>query len=224
MKGLALLAIPLLLISCGKQKTVKTVESDNTDILNRLSDLEQKVLALENAYLSDVSSIYLAENRITALELAHANETAILSAKIIALEQLLTQVDLNNFSLVEELEATKANFQDQLTYIITHQNNQEAEIEELGQLIGILQNNANETAAKIANLQMSSNVIEYIDVCGNGPGYDEVVLKLENGTFVAYFEDKGKRFLTVLEPGKYRTTDNTNCEFFVLNTGTISWE
>lgn len=60
-------------------------------------------------------------------------------------------------------------------------------------------------------------VTEIIDPCGDDPGkFDEVLLKLYDGSYVSYFEDGGKRFLTVLEFGKiYQTTDRQKCKFKV---------
>lgn len=60
-------------------------------------------------------------------------------------------------------------------------------------------------------------VIEIVDPCGDGAGFDEILLVLSSGEIVAYFESGGNRFLTVLVNGNYRTTDAQACNFTILN-------
>jgi hypothetical protein len=76
-------------------------------------------------------------------------------------------------------------------------------------------------------LQMSSiqnkTIVDLKDPCGDGLGYDEILMKTQDGKFVAYFEDGGKRFLSVLENGNYRTTDQSKC-YFTVNNGVITNE
>lgn len=61
------------------------------------------------------------------------------------------------------------------------------------------------------------NIVEIIDPCGDTPNkYDEVILKLGNGTYLASFSDNANGLNTrfsILLPGNYRTTDGTNCNF-----------
>lgn len=65
--------------------------------------------------------------------------------------------------------------------------------------------------------------VETIDPCGDGPGFDEVILRTSDGQLIAYFEDGGKRFLTELVPGRYLTTDRQRCAFEVTEEGEITW-
>lgn len=66
-------------------------------------------------------------------------------------------------------------------------------------------------------------VEEIHDPCGDYPGHnDEIILELEDGSFMAYLEEKGKRFLTILEDGSYRTTDKQRCNFSISG-DTINW-
>lgn len=62
-----------------------------------------------------------------------------------------------------------------------------------------------------------SPIIEIIDPCGDGPGFDEVILRLTDNQLISYFEDRGKRFLANLTPGKYRTTDKQQCKFTITS-------
>ena len=64
-------------------------------------------------------------------------------------------------------------------------------------------------------------IIEIIDPCGKQTTYDEVLLRTSSGLLLAYFENGGKRFLTEIRPGRYVTTDGTNCLFTVTNDGQV---
>lgn len=62
-------------------------------------------------------------------------------------------------------------------------------------------------------------VVEIVDPCGDAPGvFDEVFLRLANGTLVASFSEnangKNTRF-AILTPGSYTTTDGSSCYFSV---------
>jgi hypothetical protein len=63
-------------------------------------------------------------------------------------------------------------------------------------------------------------VVEIIDPCGaqHPNGYDEVILKLGNGKYLASFSDNVNGLNTrlgVLPSGNYVTTDSTNCRFSI---------
>lgn len=66
-------------------------------------------------------------------------------------------------------------------------------------------------------------VSDIIDPCGDGPGYDEVLLVLANGTLLAHYADGVKQFLSVIGPGTYTTTDGTGCVFTVSPSGLVTW-
>jgi hypothetical protein len=68
------------------------------------------------------------------------------------------------------------------------------------------------------NADTTYQVTEIIDPCGqqHPNGYDEVILKLGNGKYLASFSDNANGLNTrfgVLPAGTYRTTDGTNCTF-----------
>jgi hypothetical protein len=65
------------------------------------------------------------------------------------------------------------------------------------------------------------NVAEIIDPCGDGPGFDEVVLKMGSGEFIAYFQQGNRRHLSVLVPGNYQTTDQQKCNFTITASGDL---
>lgn len=63
-------------------------------------------------------------------------------------------------------------------------------------------------------------VVEIIDPCGpeHPSGFDEVILKLGNGQYLASFSDNanGKNTrLGLLPSGNYQTTDGTGCNFTI---------
>jgi len=71
---------------------------------------------------------------------------------------------------------------------------------------------------RLAELENNNSIVEFIDPCGDNDGqFDEVIMVTSNGDYVAYFESRGKRFLTVLPNGSYRTTDSQRCNFTITN-------
>jgi hypothetical protein len=78
-----------------------------------------------------------------------------------------------------------------------------------------IQSKVNSLTTQLAVLQTNNTVTELIDPCGDGAGYDEVLLRTSKGDIVAYFESGSARRLSVLKPGSYATTDGTGCAFTV---------
>jgi hypothetical protein len=70
------------------------------------------------------------------------------------------------------------------------------------------------------NADLTYQVVEIIDPCGaqHPNGYDEVILKLGSGQYLASFSDnangKNTRF-GLLPSGNYQTTDGTGCNFTI---------
>lgn len=74
----------------------------------------------------------------------------------------------------------------------------------------------------VALQERGDDVLEYILPCGDRySAFDEVLVKTSSGKLLAYFESGGKRFLTLLEPGQYSTTDGGNCKFTVNSNNQI---
>jgi len=68
------------------------------------------------------------------------------------------------------------------------------------------------------------SVVELIDPCGDGNGFDEVILRMQNGELLAHYAGGNNlQFLTLLTPGNYRTTDSQACNFTVHNNLSITW-
>lgn len=67
-----------------------------------------------------------------------------------------------------------------------------------------------------------------INPCGDAPGiYDEVFIKLNNGTVIASFSANNAGDLTrfvVVPAGSYITTDGDNCVFTINSSGIITYQ
>lgn len=98
-----------------------------------------------------------------------------------------------------------------------------SQIATLQSLINNIQTQTNNNIVQLTQIQNSDAITEIIDVCGDGPGYDEVVLRSSNGKLMAYFESGTRRFLSLLPQGFYSTTDNTSCGFQVMANGNVCW-
>lgn len=66
-----------------------------------------------------------------------------------------------------------------------------------------------------------NSIQEVIDPCGEETEFDEVILKLASGEFLAYFAlngDAKKARLVLLDEGvNYQTTDGTSCAFIITD-------
>ena len=104
-----------------------------------------------------------------------------------------------------ELDAVVDDLQDQINDLMAADTLQDADILLLQNAISDLEDAAEQ------------GVAEVIDPCGDYVGhFDEVILKLHDGTFIAYFQDGGRRFLGILGDGNYRTTDRQQCRFSIV--------
>lgn len=70
-------------------------------------------------------------------------------------------------------------------------------------------------------------VTELIDPCGDQAGFDEVLLRLANGTLIAYYSsgngNNRVEFLATIGPGNYQTTDSHHCQFMVHTDLSVTW-
>lgn len=258
----SVLTILTLAVSCGPRKKV-IVENpyNDSDLKNRVTDLEQRVQALELGHMSNVASINASQAQINALidgQNTLASDLANLSESLSELQSLtVEEFDELNSKLeaveaaVESLEASSessiaaanssiaslSSYVDQLVNLGVAESNflrneiaalqasvaaqsstntsQDGQLLSLQTTIAALQASANAQQAQITTLLTTENIVEFIDPCGDGPGYDEVILKTSSGKFVAYFESGSNRFLSVLSPGNYQTTDQQACQFSI---------
>lgn len=70
--------------------------------------------------------------------------------------------------------------------------------------------------------------VTLLNPCGDAPGiYDEVFMKLSNGTVLVSFSDDWTGHntrLSVITPGTYQTTDGDNCIFTINVSGNFTYE
>ncbi len=69
-----------------------------------------------------------------------------------------------------------------------------------------------------------NGILEVIDPCGDFPGAkDEILLRLYDGTLVAFYMENHRRFLTIVTTGNYRTSDGQECRFSVDDNLEVTW-
>lgn len=84
------------------------------------------------------------------------------------------------------------------------------------------QNEINSLQEQLTELATNENVVQLIDPCGDNEGrYDEIIMRTSQNRLIAFFQSGSQRYLTVLEPGHYITTDSQMCHFTVLDNGAI---
>lgn len=135
------------------------------------------------------------EDRLNKLEaLAHLNRN-------------LININSNNMSQgFADLNIIVQDLQSQISSLSSQQTINTADILALQNAISDLED------------AQEQGVAEVIDPCGDMAGhFDEVILRLHDGTYIAYFQDGGRRFLGVLSDGSYRTTDRQQCRFSIVN-------
>jgi outer membrane murein-binding lipoprotein Lpp len=88
--------------------------------------------------------------------------------------------------------------------------------------VASLQTSANLLAAQIAALQANVLIHEIVDPCGDGPGFDEVLLRTSSG-YMGYFEAGNNRFLALIPAGSYHLTDQSACPFIITPNGTLTY-
>jgi len=68
--------------------------------------------------------------------------------------------------------------------------------------------------------QSSFDIVNIITPCGKKAGiFNESLLELANGDILDYFEHGSNRFLNILTPGGYQTSDSKNCRFSIREDG-----
>jgi len=137
------------------------------------------------------------DSRLDAIEAALQSQ---LSLNVVMSNQLQQNYNVLH-AAISSLNSTDASLQQQLNATQASMITAQAQ--------------ANSLQAQITQLSTSETVVDYLDCNGDGPGYDEVVLRLRSGKLLAYFENGSRRFLSLLTPGSYQTTDQSACNFTV---------
>lgn len=139
------------------------------------------------------------------------------------LEALEVRLEETNQAL-REAEAAIVSGNVEVTYLGDLINLILSNISELEGVSNSLESRVYELEIAYAELSTKITVEEYIDPCGDSHNhYDEVILKMSDGTLLALFQQGQKSFLALLTEGSYQTTDHQGCNFEVSSTNEISW-
>lgn len=179
-------------------KTNKAQDLKTDDLEKRLSTLEKNVLQQK----ADLDNALVGING--------------LSNQIVNLQNQLNTLNSTQY-------ADTINITNQLVMLRGELNTFEVAVN--SQLV-YLTNNFLSISNQVSTLdsQTQNSVTEIIDPCGNNPNiYDEVIMKTRNGKFYAYFENGNKRYLSLLPPGSYVTTDGSSCYFTISSSGGLTW-
>lgn len=119
--------------------------------------------------------------------------------------------------LANLLNTLQLTLTDNKAFLDTVTTDLQAEIAQISERVDRQQTIISDLVGDIVELQTQDSVVEYILPCDDRNGiFDEVIMRTQSGKLVAYFEDGGARFLTLLSPGAYQTTDKTpRCNFTV---------
>lgn len=206
---LLLILVFLSSMGCGYAQSARTHCTLGTQICDNL--FGQNVFAQDERISDNEAAIRAVEAEILSLQtmvqllISGADDKA---SEIYQLNTLLTAINMtvtNNEAFVAtataDLQAQISDLQSDLAY----------EQDRIGDMIG-----------DIAELQLQDSVTEYVYPCTKRPNsFDEVFLRMKSGKLVAYFESGNgqgnqSRFLTVLSPGNFQTTDAAPaCKFTV---------
>lgn len=171
------------------------------------------MLALFSTGCVPYSHVERVNKRIDALTQQQQTQVASLNAQIEALTSALGAQG----SILAGLQAEIANLE-------SIDEGLQSQIEALQAALDALEASVYELQSRAAELEARESIVEFIDPCGDMPGqFDEVLLRTSTGKLVAYFESGSRRFLTILTPGAYRTTDAQSCLFSVSPLGAVSW-
>lgn len=93
--------------------------------------------------------------------------------------------------------------------------------ESLQSQINTLNNQVYAMQSQICQLQTRETIVGFVDPCGPSGGFNEILIRTSSGKLVAFFEQGGNRFLSLIGPGNYQTTDSQRCSFNVNSVGKV---
>lgn len=135
------------------------------------------------------------------------------------IDELKKQLNINLINTIAQIDTLQSlidGLQDQIDTMSGDVSLIETSINLVETNINTLQSTSNNTLSQLIILQGYTQIVSFIDPCGDGPGYDEIILQTTQG-YVAYFESGSNRFLSVLPNGNYQTTDQQACNFSIVN-------
>jgi hypothetical protein len=148
-------------------------------------------------------------------------------AKIKTLENNISDTIENIRNLSESVTEASAGISENRSAILSLQSStviNTIQLLNLSSSLTVLNGNLSGLQGQITALTSSLNktIVDVKDPCGNGSGFDEVILKTKDGKYIGYFEQGSQRFLSILENGSYRTTDGMGCYFSVSAAGIVN--
>ena len=191
------LVLLLVMASCGKRTHNHYIENpfDNTQNEERLNDIERRVSAIESQFNANITQIQTLEQSLNSQEaLISSLQDALVTANGKQSQALQSAINAGIIAYNELFNS----------------------IESLNVQTVNLQ-------STLATLQTNSQVVQIINPCPSVKAtYEEVILKLQNNKYIAFFENGGKRFLTKLEKDVvYQTTDERACRFKIKSNNQI---
>ena len=205
--GFLLGVLLVLLASCGYQRTLREhCHLGDTQTCDNLFGVNQ-----EDIDADQEARLKLNEKEIQSLSTMVSSLIKDLNQVEFALNQSNTMINLlHPMALQQGADITAIN------QMLVDLNQ---DVVDLEKKIAYEQTRITSIQSDIAALQLQDGVVETIYPCGDRANvFDEAILKMKSGKLIAYFEGKGQeRFLTILTPGSYRTTDQKLYCYFSVN-------
>lgn len=135
-----------------------------------------------------------------------------------------TQITDHLIYLNGELNTQFANIDVGITNLETAMQDVNTAVSSLESNVTVLQAQVSSSLVSIATLQGYNNIVSIKDPCGAQGAYNEVLLKLSNGKYLASFSETANGLNTrfvLLTDGNFRTTDGSGCYFTVSGSGTV---
>jgi DNA repair exonuclease SbcCD ATPase subunit len=191
---------------------------------NAVAQLQQDVVANRNAISLLTVDTQLLRNDVDN-NTSDINTVRIAALATEAALQALSSDVTSSQLLINLLQSQLTTLQNDLNLQTIDITNINAALLSINSAIANLQTQANTNTTTIAIFQGYNNITELVDPCGDGVGFDEVLLRLSNGTLLASVSTSSSALSTRLSPVPpsdsqvYQTTDSTSCNFKVPATG-----
>lgn len=199
------------------KQSIHVLQNNDADIRGELILMQQDIETLKvdlNLLQSSVGIIGSSANALRVDVIALQTEVAQLNALAAYAQSLVPQA----ISEYNQIKSAIAALQAQMSVV-------DASLVGVTDNVTTLQNASNATLTQLATLQGYKSIVGIHDPCGPQGAYNEVFLKLSDGTYLASFSDndngKNTRFAVLEDGDNLRTTDGTNCYFTVSDHGTV---
>lgn len=188
----------------GETDAQEQLRTDVDNLKQRQDWLEQ---ALANVQ-ADAQGLQAQYNVLQST--VHAQQAA-----LAVLEQALIDAQAANSSSIAGLQA-------QIDALNVVQQSTVSAVQAVQDSLNLLQVQSNSMLTQLATLQGYTHIYAVVDPCGDGPGFDEVLLRTSAG-WLAYFESGATRHLALLPAGAYQTTDGQHCHFSISAAGALNY-